>query len=583
MNKHIGASVFIAVLLSGCGTILERNEIRKSVDEGQDGLQAKLSNMREQDRKQGAVVRDIDAVWIGNKTVKVSREAELPAVFSLPLRFAFPDNPTLSTIADRLAKISGVPVRVSPDALVPIEVFSAQRMGGMGMSGFQGGGSKIAATNNVQLPSNLTMSGPISGAVPSMANMGAFGGLGASTSPHGNFMIDQTSPFGGTLSDMLDQASAKFGVGWDYKDGGVLISRLVTRTYQVASIGDVNNLNSKITKSGGSGNSRGSGGTGGVTQVGEASSSSDVSADVTAKIDIINGIQTAIEGALTPSIGKVSISTSGIITVSDTREVQELVRELIDAENKSIGRQIRMRMQIIDLTATTNNDTGFDWAWVINEATKKWNVDFFAPDGLPGGSTGNGQIGVIRNGDNSTSSAFLKALATVGKVEIQKDETFMLMNNRPHSAASESNFIYPARSTPAASVSDSVTSASNGVEPGQLTTGTYLTMRSSIQPNGSVIVQFSLDASLRGDTKTFVSNGVTLQYPESTANKYQFYGAIVSGQTAVLAAIDNTQRQSTDKSFDSTLTPLLGGGIATSTQRRTVLILLTPQIIEGVN
>jgi len=96
-------------------------------------------------------------------------------------------------------------------------------------------------------------------------------------------------------------------------------------------------------------------------------------------------------------------------------------------------------------------------------------------------------------------------------------------------------------------------------------------------------VQFSMDASLRGDTKTFVSNGVTLQYPQSTGNQYQIYTSIVNGETAVLAGVDNTQQQSTDKSFDGTLTPLLGGGIATSTSRRAVLVLLTPQIVEGVN
>lgn len=564
-----------ALSLAGCGTVMERNQIRDSVAQGNNSVESRMNKLREDDQKQGAVVREIDGVWLGSKTVKVSRDAELPAVFNQPIRFAFPDKPTLSVIGDRISKIVGLSVRVSPDALIPIEVFSAQQMGTAGG----------ATANNVRPPSNVTMpmSGPIGQFAPSMATMnGGYQGV----VPARNFIIDQASPFGGTLTELLDQVSSKYGVGWDYKDGAIFISRIVTRTYQIASITDINDVNSTIAKAGTTGGtSGGTGGDGNISQAGKVSSSADVSAKMTASVDVVKGIKTAIEGTLTPGgIGKYAISSSGVITVTDTREVQEQIQELVAAENKSISRQVRMRMQIIDLTATTNNDMGVDWTWLISDATRKWNVNFLSPAGLPGGSTGFGQLGVIKNGANSSTSAFLQALATVGKVNIRKDETYPMMNNRPLSVANTDNFIYPARSTSATTTTTTnSTTASPGVEPGQLTTGTFLNMRTSIQPNGSIIVQFSMDASLRGTTTTLVSNGVTLQYPQSTANQYQIYTSIVNGETAVLAGIQDAQQQSTDKSFDGTLTPLLGGGTNTSTTRHAVLVLLTPQIIEGVN
>lgn len=574
-----------ALSLAGCGTVMERNDIRDAVTQGSNSVESRLSKQREDDQQRGAPVREIDGVWLGGKTVKVSRDAELPAVFNQPIRFAFPDRPTLTVIGDRISKIVGLSVRVSPDALIPMEVFSAQRMGaGNAFGGMQSSGNSMAVANNVSLPSNVTMSGPIGQSAPSMAMMnGGYQGF----VPARSFIIDQASPFGGTLTELLDQVSSKYGVGWDYKDGAILISRIVTRTYQIASITDTNDISSTISKTGttgsaNGGNSGSGGGAGNVSVAGSASSSSDVSAKMAASVDVVKGLKAAIEGTLTPGVGKYAISSSGVITVTDTREIQEQIQELVDAENKSVSRQVRMRMQIVDLTASTNNDMGVDWSWLIADATRKWNVNFFSPAGLPGGSTGFGQLGVIRNGDVSTTSAFLRALATVGKVNIRKDETYTMMNNRPLSVANTDNFIYPARSSPASTSTNEAT-AVPGVEPGQLTTGTFLNMRTSIQPNGSVIVQFSMDASLRGETKTFVSNGVTLQYPQSTANQYQIYSTIVNGQTAVLAGIDNTQQQATDKSFDSKLTPLLGGGIATTTSRRAVLVLLTPQIIEGVN
>lgn len=585
MTSYLKRSIVVAVALAlaGCGTVTERDGIRSDSVDGNKKVQDSLSQLRLEDQMRGASVREFDGVWLGAKTVKVSRDAELPAVFSYPIRFSFPDKPTLTVIADRISKITSLTVRVSPDALVPIDVFSAQRMGS------SGGGSAVPSA--VPMAMNVPMSGPIGQSVPSLSSLtgmdgGSMIGMNTGYAAPRTFFLDQASPFGGTLSELLDQISGKYGVGWDYKDGVVLISRLVTRTYQIATITDTNEVSSTIAKTSSSGGSESGGGgsSSGTTQAGSVESSADVSAKMTASVDVVASLKTAIEGALTPNgVGKLSISASGVVTVTDTREVQEQVEELINAENKSVGRQVRMRMQIVDLTSTTNNDMGVNWSWLINDAAAKWNVRFFSPAGLPGGSSGFGQLGIIRNGDTSTTSTFLQALATVGKVNIRKDETYSMMNNRPLSVANTENFIYPARSSAASSNNNSGSTVVPGVEPGQLTTGTFLNMRSSIQPNGSVIVNFSMDASMRGETRTFDNNGVTLQYPQSTANQYQIYTSIVNGETAVLAGMENTQQQATDKSFDGKLTPLLGGGVATSTSRRAVLVLLTPQIVEGVN
>lgn len=577
-------AVAVALALSGCGAMTERDGIRGASVEGNQKVQDSLARLRQEDLLRSAAVREFDGMWLGGKTVKVSRDAELPAVFSQPVRFSFPDKPTINVFADRISKITNLSVRVSPDALVPIQVFTAQRMGSAG------GGTAMQTATPVAM--SVPLSGPLGQSVPSLSSMTGMGGGGYTAVPQGDavsrsFFIDQASPAGAILSELLDQKTAEYGVGWDFKDGIIQISRLVTRTYQIATIIDINDVNSTIAKTASTGaNDSGSSGSGGTSQAGQLSSSSDVSAKMTANVDVVKNLKVAIQGALTPNgIGKFSVSDSGVVTVTDTREIQEQVEELINAENKSVSRQVRMRMQIVDLTATTNNDLGVNWAWLINDATSRWNVNLFSPAGLPGASTGFGQIGVIRNGDNSTTSAFLQALATVGKVNVRKDETYPMMNNRPLSIANTENFIYPARSSSASSngTGTNNTTVVPGVEPGQLTTGTFLNMRSSIQPNGSVIVQFSMDASMRGATNTFVSNGVTLQYPQSTANQYQIYTTIVKGETAVLAGVQNIQQQATDKSFDGQLTPLLGGGVASSSTQRAVLILLTPQVVEGVN
>ena len=566
-------AALMSIVLAGCGTLEERGQVQQAAQQGSDTVRERLNAQRKDDTRNGAAVREVQGVWLGGKTVKVAREAQLPAVFSQAIRFSFPDRPTLTTIGDRIGKITGISVRVSPDALVPIEALSAHRLGTamQGSMPLNNAGQVMSSGPPTQMPGSA-LPAPLAGAV----------GIGSTSQPRGGFILDQMTLFGGTLKELLDQVSAKYSVGWDYSDGAILISRLVTRTYHIASITDVNDISSTITKKASTGQGTSGSGTEAGSQVGSAASSSDVSARLTGQIDIVKGLRSAIESTLTPSLGKYAISSSGVITVTDTRDVQDQVRELIEAENKTIGRQVRMRMQVVEVTANTGNDVGVDWTWAISQATAKWNTEFFSPTGMSSTASGFGQLGVLRRGVQSETQAFLRALATIGRVSVRKDETYTMLNNRPMSVASTESFIYPARSSAAITSTNSAT-AIPGVEPGQLTTGTFLNLRTSIQPNSSVIVQFSMDASTRGEIKTFTSNGATLQYPQTNANQYQLYTSIVSGETAVLAGIDNTQQSSSDRALDGKLSPLLGGGISASTSRRAVLVLLTPQIIEGVN
>jgi hypothetical protein len=50
----------------------------------------------------------------------------------------------------------------------------------------------------------------------------------------------------------------------------------------------------------------------------------------------------------------------------------------------------------------------------------------------------------------------------------------------------------------------------------------------------------------------------------------------------LLAGIDNSQRTSSDRSLDGSLSPLLGGSINSNTSRRVVLVLLDAPDREGV-
>lgn len=559
--SRIAAAAFAACSLVGCNALQERQNIATEAQNDVTTVSAKLEEVRASDARDAAIGREFDAAWLGGKTVKVARKAQLPAALRTPIRYSFSDSPSLLLHAERISKIIGIPVRVTPDALVA-----------RGMS--TGSGDLNAGTQSgVAKPAALgAMPAPLAQVVPT------------SSPQQRGYIIDKMSVVGGTYVpiDLLDRISAGFGVGWDFndRDNSVTISRLVTRTYTVATVLNTQTITNNITKRASTGENS-STGNGTAAQAGSATSSSDVNAKSEATIDVIKNIKAALESTVTPSVGKFAVSTSGIVTVTDTREVHDQVSALIDAENKALGRQVRVRMQVVEITANDTNNLGVDWSWAITNAASKWAGGVYSPVGQAT-SSGMGQLGIIRNGDQATTRTFIQALATVGKVVIRKDETYSLLNNRPSNITSTESYIYPARSGSASSTNNNSTTVVPSVEPGQLTTGTFLTMLASIQPNGSVVMDFSLDASARGESKTFVSNGVTLEYPPSTANQYKIFGSAPSGETALLAGIVNSQRTSSDRSIDGALSPLLGGSINNNTSRRVVLVLLTPQIIEGV-
>jgi hypothetical protein len=55
-------------------------------------VSAKLEDVRANDAREAAIGREFDAAWLGGKTVKVARKAQLPAALRTPIRYSFSDS-----------------------------------------------------------------------------------------------------------------------------------------------------------------------------------------------------------------------------------------------------------------------------------------------------------------------------------------------------------------------------------------------------------------------------------------------------------------------------------------------------------
>lgn len=559
MPRALSVAVpLIVVTLNGCGTFRHQKEVETTNQNALQEMTKTVADTRQDNAKKAAPVREINGVWLGGKTVKVQREVDLPAIFHRHITLQFTDTPSLSVLADRLSKITGLTVKIAPDMLVPPETFSSV-------------GQNAAKASASTSPSD---GGATSAAIlsPMLSR---------------RFVLDTANPFNGTLLEFLDRLAARSGAGWDYKEGAILLSRVVTRSYQLKFSPGKRDFSTSIQKTSSTGGGDNKSG------AGTPEATSGVSASMAAKLDSWKSLEDAVKVMLSP-IGKFAISqASGLLTVSDTREIQDQIRELVDAENRAMSRQVSLRVQIIQVETDRQSNFSLDWTWLLRNSAK-WNFQVASPQIGRTTSDQDGYFFVSGKQGSNGGAALLQALSEVGKVNALSDMQYTTLSNKPIAVAFSNTEGFLAKITPSQGGSGANSAGSPGLEPGSLTTGLFMTILPSVQSNGSVLLEFSYDKSVNKGFKFIGSialnssesnsgggRGLQIQVPTIVATQFNQNATVPNSATLVLSGIDLRDEVGNEKSFDASLSPLLGGGVNAAGVRKSVLVLLTPTVIEG--
>src|SRR6218665_3672163 len=234
------ASVFMSVLASGCATDLERR-----VDRSMAGIptQALPAAMAAHERAYGApahvaerggqlqrsrqLVRFVQSPWVGGIQTVARTERRLPAIFDENFVLDFGESHVpISVVAARLARLTNLPVRVPIDD------------GGKGASG-AAGATTVKAVLPTPLPTPITglpMAGGNAPGTPAAAP--AVGGPPASAvSSDTDISVNAVGmKWNGWLRDFLDHLSNTLSLSWEYRDGAVVLMRLITQRNAVAAL-----------------------------------------------------------------------------------------------------------------------------------------------------------------------------------------------------------------------------------------------------------------------------------------------------------------------------------------------------------
>ena len=567
MKKIVLTLTAMSVALSGCSDMIGvkkevDNDIQQTTAKFEKSINSIPANQSPESRLLYTTVTS--GSWIGVNRIQPKYDVHLPDVFNKDVTLVFPDRANISTVAERIAKVTGLPVKLRPDVFMKASALVPQ--------------SASSGAEKQQVP--LTPSSP--------------SGIVAATTTQ-DYRLDMTLNYTGPLSGLLDAMVAKAGLNWEYKDGAIVIYRLVTKTFTIKSTPGSSELTESIGKSGGSQTGT-TGSTSGNT--GSSTFQSDTNVKMGSKFSIWDNLKESINAMLTP-VGKVAVTEAmGTITVTDTREVVDQVETMVSQINKSLSRQVSFRVEVLSVDTSKAASYGIDWNAVFNQVASNlnpsWKLAFSSPNSVASSDAGSLGYSILTpagaNNNRSAlsgSQAMVKALSQVGPTSVVTTASAVTLNRQPVPVAITDQTGYVASVSAEAATSATTSSSTNAntlvqINPGTVTTGFILNLLPSVTDDNSVLLQFSVDISTLKQLTTFGSGQLAVQSPEVTAMQFMQRVGLKNGETLVLSGFERNAGQYNRNTLGEHTDLLMGGSINGQKTREAVVILITPVITEGV-
>lgn len=481
-----------------------------------------------------------DAVYVGGSSVRIERSEHLPAIFDQP---AFFNNTVrdLREFAERVTLRAKIPVSITPDA-------------------FMASSAQTQTTNAA--PSGLPPVPAAPGTTGTVIDPITGRPVQSATEVQFNYS-------GGPLRGLLDMAAARYGVSWRYRNNEIQFYLTATRTFQINAVpGSAKADASVATNSGPSGNSTGDSN---VQQKNANSISTSVSSD----LSVWDGIEKSLQAMLSPT-GKLAVSiATGSVTVTDTPTVLKAVEEFVRSQNESLGKQVLITVQVLNVTRSNTDDYSLKWDLIYQNLYQKYGLANTIT-GAPGASSLT--LGIIKpNSSWNGSQAIINALSEQGTVHLETTASVVALNNQPAPIQTAKQVTYLAEAT-VTNTADVGSTAS--IRPGTVSSGFNMQVLPSIMNDGSMLLQLRADVSELRDIRSVTSGETTIEAPEVDSKNFLQRVRMRSGETLVLSGFEQTTGNVRYSGVGNARFPLLGGGVDAKRSKDSVVVLVTPVIVN---
>ena len=489
-----------------------------------------------------ALERQLLPTYLGSRSIPMKTTATLPEIFYQLRRYQYPGQKfSIERAGAILSAETGVLIRVAQEvraALSPAPIHATAKL-----------------PNALQAP------------LP-------FQSSGLSNSSDGIVLNTEK-----TLVQMLDSICTQMGLNWEYRNGVVVIQRLVARTFLLKVHAGTRQFDTSNDKSGTTQAATGPGSSGGIT-TGIKSTATVLTSS--GKVAAIDTVADAVRLVLTPA-GKVMPNpATGTIMIIDTIDGIERAEKIIYRENELLNRFSKIRIAICTFEQNDSDAHGIDWNIAFQNLGKLGST-VRSPTTLTNTLGGSIQLNVLASGSTGKfdgTSAFIDLLNEKGKANTVYDQVVQVRNRVATAASATVQKVYLAETTPAPASTTGVSGGVVGLVPGTITTGLDLQLQPNIYDSGQMSLLFSLGLLDLIDIQTLSSGSgasqSSIQGPETKGYNFQQDVPLRVGETTFITGYEATLNSYTRRALGRDAPLLAGGSFKGSVANQKLFIFITP-------
>lgn len=516
-----------------------------------------------------------DKPWVGGLQSS-RRDGRLPAVFDQANVLDFGrEKVSLGTVAMRLARLTSIPVRVRDD------VYQAGGTGDSRAAPEAVDGALDASAGGAQAPSSAGMPQVPLHVVASPANPAGAdrqqrrtdgAGLLSTASPMSIDALEMR--WNGSLRGFLDHLTNSLGLAWEYQDGGVVIMRLVTESYQLAITPGKQTYS---LSAGGTGSS--SSAEGGVSMTSQSATNVSTSGVIDVRESILKNVQEMV--ASVPGSFANWADGSGRLLVVSSKENQARVRDFVRKENKSLRQRVNVTFDIYSVRRSDADEQGVDWSSLFTSLNRRYGINFGSPAQLTGASAGTLSINTTSRDYTTTNNAILALLSQQGETVQHRPVSFSTSQGVWDTTGRLSTTGYLKETTPG-TASASGSAGAPGLKTDLITTGDQYSVLPLVQDDHTTLLRFSITLSdLIGLFDVSTGSGETLQKVQTPQVEAITKGSLITlapHETAVVTGLTRRVAKRSDNRLTENA-PLFAGGSRSAsivTEHLLILVRATP-------
>ena len=536
----ISLAVVGLVLLSGCAATQKTEKVQTNTDRLADyQLQGSMNKTTAVGALNNQVSRTanfgrVDKNWVNPVALqKTPERVNLPPIFAQKVALTMPGQVEAIEVVTELQRASNIQFEIAPD------IYNTS-----------GSAGKIIGPSG-----------------------GAAAGSGGSTK--GIIIADYV--FRGTLEDGLNLLAAKTNLAWKWNGRTVELYKYETKTYNISALAGATTSSSTVDLKGDT-----SGGGSGASGAPSGSNSSSVGR--TSKLTTWDEVKSYLLAQMSPDGSMAILEATGAVTIKDVPSVHKRLEKSINEINALMSKQIHLNVDVYSVSVNEGDNYGVNWT-ALYQKTASSAISLTGAVGTSVPNQANLAVNLF-TGPLAGTNAILSALSTLGKASLVNQFAISTLNGQPTPIASNRNFGY-VKSTKVTPATAQGAEPSTEFVPGEISSGINMNVTPKVEPNGNVLLEYSLNLS---EVEGFKSIGTKdadgnlksgIELPTSTLKSVLQRASLKSGQTLVLSGFKQTSSKVTKQGVGDPRNILAGGSNQSTLESQYLVITVTPYVASG--